>query len=299
MTVSSLCDVVSITRQGYYKERKRRKRQQVDEELICELVRCERRVQPRIGGKKLLVLLRPELARAGITIGRDRFFALLKQHGLLLPKPRARAPVTTDSRHRFRQYPNLLKELLLTAPHQAWVGDLTYLRTDEGFLYASLLSDAFSRKIVGHAGADHLTVSGPLRALQQAVRQLPDESCPVHHSDRGVQYCCNDYMDRLNQRGLWISRTEDDHCYENAQAERLNGILKQEYGLGQTFRTKALARAALDQAVQLYNNRRPHTSLGYQIPAHVHEMAWNNFISTGSPVALRATTAPAQHQKNT
>jgi len=291
--------VVKLSRQGYYKERRRRKRQRINEELICTLVRRERCLQPKLGTRKLLGMLRPELADAGISIGRDRFFMLLKCHRLLIPKARARAPVTTDSRHRFREYRNLLKELELTAPHQAWVSDLTYVRTEQGFVYVSLVSDAYSRAIVGFDAADQSTADGPLRALDQAIRQLPTAACPVHHSDRGVQYCCNDYHDRLGERGLWISRTEDNHCYENAQAERLNGILKQEYGLGQTFGNKAQVRAALKQAVYLFNHRRPHTSLGYQIPAQVHNVGWQTFISAGTPVALRAPSVPAKDQKNT
>lgn len=265
--------MVGLSRQGYYKARRRRQRAEVDEAAICELVKQERRLQTKIGGRKLLKLKRPALAEMGISIGRDRFFAVLRKQDLLIPRKRRRGPVTTDSRHRFDCYPNLLKDVVLTAPHQAWVSDITYVRTEEGFLYASLISDAYSRYIVGFEGSNTLAAEGCLRALSQAIRQLPDNARPLHHSDRGTQYCCEAYIKRLRGRRpkIKISMTEENHAAENAQAERLNGILKQEYGLGETFRTKSQARAALKQAVWLFNTRRPHTSLGYQIPDHVHK----------------------------
>jgi putative transposase len=263
--------VVGLSRQGYYKARRHRQRADVDEAAICELVEQERCLQPRIGGRKLLVLLRPMLAEMEIVIGRDRFFGVLRKQDLLVPRRHRRGPATTDSRHRFDRYPNLLKNVVLTDPHQAWVSDITYVRTEEGFLYASLISDAYSRYIVGVEGSNTLAADGCLRALTQAIRQLPEDANTLHHSDRGTQYCCEAYVERLLSQRIEISMTEENHAAENAQAERLNGILKQEYGLGETFRTKTQARAALKQAVWLFNTRRPHTSLGYQIPAHVHK----------------------------
>ncbi len=280
VTVSVLCTVVGMSRQGYYKARRLRQRAEVNEAAICELVKQERRTQTKIGGRKLLSLKRPALAEMGISIGRDRFFAVLRKHDLLIPKRRRRGPVTTDSRHRFDSYPNLLKDVVLTAPHQAWVSDITYVRTEEGFLYASLISDAYSRYIVGVEGSNTLAAEGCLRALSQAIHQLPDDASTLHHSDRGTQYCCEAYVQKLLSKRIKISMTEENHAAENAQAERLNGILKQEYGLGETFRTKTQARAALKQAVWLFNTRRPHTSLGYQIPAHVHKPSEETLATT-------------------
>lgn len=273
MTVKRLCLEVGISRQAYYLARKARKRRAVDAELVLSLVRCERRVQPRLGTRKLKSLLAEPLREQGISLGRDRWFRLLREAKLLLERRRRRGPRTTDSRHNFRTYVNLLNDLELSGPHQAWVSDITYVRTEEGWLYVSLISDAWSRKIVGYAAHETLEALGSLSALEQALRQLAEGAEVIHHSDRGVQYCCWEYVKRLEFRGVRVSMTEANHCYENAQAERLNGILKQEYGLGETLKSRAQARELLRQAVELYNTRRPHVGLEYRIPSEVHAAA--------------------------
>jgi transposase InsO family protein len=272
VTVTALCERVGMSRQNYYRQRRRRQRWQIEEEVVVELVKAERRLQPELGGRKVLKRIRPHLEEAGVAMGRDRFFELLRQQDLLI-KRRHRGKQTTDSRHGFRVYTNRFKDLELTGPHQAWVSDLTYLKTWEGFLYLSLISDASSRKIIGYQASDRLEAEGCLASLEQALQQLPEGKRPLHHSDRGIQYCCCAYTERLQESQLSISMTELNHCYENAQAERLNGILKQEYGLGASFRTKAEARQAVDQAVWLYNELRPHLSLDYQTPGEVHAKA--------------------------
>lgn len=295
MTVSSLCRAVGLSRQCYYKGRRQRRRQEVDEEAIVELVKAERRVQPRLGGRKLMVVLKGDMDEMGIGVGRDRFFAILRREGLLVPRRRGRAR-TTDSRHAFRTYPNLYREAEIKGVHEAWLSDLTYVRTEEGFAYVSVLSDAYSRKIVGYATERTLEASGSVRALRMALGQLPPGAHPVHHSDRGVQYCCWAYVETLEGRGLSVSMTEEDHCYENAQAERLNGILKQEYGLGGCLRSRRQAAKAMRQAVELYNARRPHTSLGYRTPEAVHAEAGGEVWSAAATaVALRAPSVAAAH----
>lgn len=272
ISISRLCTRVEMSRQNYYAARRLRHRRLVDEALILELVKRERRLQPRLGGRKLLRVLQPDMREAGVEVGRDRFFELLAENDLLVvPKPvRAR---TTNSRHSLPVFHNLLAGRVLTAPNEAWVSDLTYIRTEEGFLYAALITDAYSRKIVGVHSGDSLEAEGCLRALDQALGDLPADKQPLHHSDRGCQYCCHEYVQRLQARNLAISMTEIMHCYENALAERVNGILKQEYEMDRTFRTKAQAVEAFKQAVWLYNYRRPHLSLNYRIPADVHAEA--------------------------
>jgi transposase InsO family protein len=267
--ISQLCDYVEMSRQNYYAARRLRQRREVDEALVVELVRRERQMQPRIGGRKLLHLLRADLEEAKVSIGRDRFFEVLAENDLLVVRKPGR-PRTTNSRHSLPVFRNLLEGRMLSAPNEAWVSDLTYIRTDEGFLYAALITDAYSRKIVGAHIGDSLEAEGCLAALEQALSDLPEAQHPIHHSDRGCQYCCHAYVERLQDRGLAISMTEIMHCYENAMAERVNGILKQEYEMDRTFRTKAQARKAFEQAVWLYNHRRPHLSLGYRFPADVH-----------------------------
>ncbi len=264
-----LCKVVRMSRQNYYKQRYCRRRREIDEELILSLVRRERAVQPRLGTRKLLHIIGEELKSSGVSVGRDRFFSILSRSSLLI-KRRFKGYRTTDSRHRFRVYGNLLKDIVLTSPHQALVSDITYIRTDEGFMYLSLVMDAYSRTVVGYDCSDSLEAEGTLRSLSMALRGLGGDNETIHHSDRGSQYCCGAYVDKLRRRGLRISMTEENHCYENSQAERLNGILKQEYGLGRRFRRKSDVRRAVREAVTLYNFRRPHQSLGYQCPMAVH-----------------------------
>lgn len=269
-----LCALVGFSRQAFYKQRHHRSRREIDEELIVALIQRERCLHPRIGTRKLQRLLAAELAELGVSIGRDRLFWLLGERDLLVPR-RRRGTVTTCSRHGFRVWPNLIRHVQAGLSHQVWVSDLTYIRTDEGFIYLALVMDAFSRKIVGYDSSDSLESEGCLRALRMALAQLPDGAAPIHHSDRGTQYCCGRYITALEERGCPISMTEMNHCYENAKAERLNGILKGEYGLGQTFRSKMQAREAAHQAVLLYNSRRPHLALNYRTPEAVHTGAGN------------------------
>jgi putative transposase len=268
--VSGLCRALGMSRQNYYARRKLRQRRQVDGELVAGLVRSERQLQPRLGVRKLRVLLRAALAEAGVQLGRDRFFEVLRGQDLLLAPRRSENPCTTQSYHTLPVFKNLIKGHGASRPNEVWVGDLTYLRTEEGFLYLSLLTDQVSRHIVGYHCGDTLEVTGCLAALEMALQQLPAGARPIHHSDRGSQYCCHEYVNRSVDGGLTMSMTETDHCAENALAERMNGILKGEYGLDQRFKTKAQARQAAEQAIRLYGTRRPHSALGYRFPAQVH-----------------------------
>jgi transposase InsO family protein len=261
-----------MSRQNYHARRRHRERELVDTAFVVEWVKQERRLQPRLGARKLYRMFCAQRKEHSVKIGRDRFFKCLRENGLLLERLPSR-PKTTHSRHSLPVFHNLVANMKPTGPNQAWASDLTYIRTDEGFLYAALITDMFSRKIVGNFLGDSLEAEGCLSALEVALKDLPVGARPIHHSDRGSQYCCHLYVKRLQDAGLAISMTEVLHCYENAMAERVNGILKQEYGLGICFRTKEQARAAFAQAVWLYNHRRPHLSLGYLIPSEVHRQA--------------------------
>ena len=253
ITISRLCKELGMSRQNYYKEKHKRTSQTINEDFIVQLVKRERKLQPMLGGRKLLKRLTKELTSEAIPIGRDHFFDVLRKHGLLIRKKRNRAR-TTNSNHSFRVYGNKFKDCTPKSPGEAWVNDITYIRTEEGFIYLSLITDAFSRKIVGYDSGDSLEATGCMKALKQALRQLPKGQNPIHHSDRGSQYCCKAYIELLNRRNIEISMTEENHCYENAMAERVNGILKHEYGLKQTFRTKAQAIATIKQGIKLYND---------------------------------------------
>lgn len=273
MTVSAVCRQVGITRQNYYARRKARQRRRVDAELVVALVIEERKIQPRLGARKLHFMLKGRLVQEGVLLGRDRFLEVLRPKGLLLvPKP-AEYPCTTDSRHCLPVFSNRIKGLAVSKPNEVWVGDLTYVRTAMGFLYLALLTDKVSRKVVGYHCGDTLAAGGCLAALKSALADLPAGATPIHHSDQGTQYCCHEYVNWVVAHGLSVSMTETDHCAENALAERMNGILKSEYGLGEEFKTQAGAHLAVAQAVHLYNNRRPHTALGYRTPQAAHSLA--------------------------
>lgn len=261
-----------MSRQNFYKIQKQRQRKQVDKELILRLVRQERALQPMLGCRKLLTLIQPKLEQAGVSIGRDLFFALMKDHEMLIKRTKRRVS-TTNSRHGFAVYSNLIKDYVPDAIGQVLVSDITYIRTDEGFVYLALVMDAYSRKIVGYDCSDSLEADGCLRALKKAMRQLPKGSNAIHHSDRGCQYCCHRYVDMLKSGGLRVSMTEENHCYENSQAERLNETMKYEYGLRLTFKRKSDVYRVVDQSVNLYNTRRPHQALGFRIPEIVHRAA--------------------------
>lgn len=295
VTVTAVCERLGMSRQNYYARRTARQRAVVDAGLIASLVQAERRVQPRLGTRKLRMVLKGALAEAGVAVGRDRFFEVLREGGLLLaPLPRE-YPRTTNSYHCLPVFANRIKDRVLSRPNEVWVSDLTYLRTEEGFLYLALVTDKYSRKIVGYHCGDTLEAMGCVEALGMALKDLPAWAHPIHHSDQGSQYCCHEYVNELVARGLPISMTERDHCAENALAERMNGILKGEYGLGQKIGSKAQARQMVDQGVQLYNGRRPHTSLNYQTPAVVHGAVGNarsctaSRFRSGSPTRLRST----------
>jgi len=272
MSVAALCQRAGMSRQNFYKARRARERRRVDEALVCELVKRERCRQPRLGGLKLHQMLRDELSDSGVDLGRDLFFEVLRNQGLLL-EPLPRGPRTTNSAHSDPVYPNLVAGLDLSGPHEVWVSDITYIRTDGGFAYLSLISDKYSRKIVGYHLGRSLEGKETLKALKMALRQLPQKHKLIHHSDRGSQYCSEAYVKGLRRRGIALSMTEDNHCAENAQAERVNGILKQEYFLNYQFRNLAHARRAVEQAVRLYNNSRPHRSLKLKTPEQVHRQA--------------------------
>jgi len=264
-----------MSRQNYYARHRHRQRRAVDAELVIGLVRQERQKQTRLGTRKLYYLLKPQLEKAGVRMGRDRMFEELRKKNLLLEPEPAAYPHTTQSSHNLPVFGNVIKDREVTTPNQVWVSDITYLRTREDFVYLALITDKFSRKIVGWHAGESLEAIGCVRALERALAELPAGCKPIHHSDQGSQYCCHEYIGRLQKSGLGISMTETNHCAENALAERVNGILKQEYGLGAELPSKAVAYQAVAEGIKLYNTRRPHQSLRYRIPAQVHAAALN------------------------
>lgn len=231
----------------------------------------KRRIElPREGGRKLHHALTDDFQQANLKIGRDRLFDILRQYNMLVLRKRSYTK-TTNSYHHFHTYNNLIKDLKITRPNQVWASDITYLRTLNGFCYLALITDLYSRKIVGYDLSDSLELAGCLRAFQIAQRQARQATALIHHSDRGVQYCSHPYVNELKKKGIQISMTEEKHCYENAVAERVNGILKDEFYLDQCFSTTELARLATKNAIKIYNEKRLHLSLGYKTPKMVFE----------------------------
>jgi transposase InsO family protein len=234
------------------------------------MVDVKRKVLPRVGCRKLLNHLENDFIDINIKIGRDKLFNILRANNRLI-KPRRASCRTTNSYHHFHKYNNLIKDFTPTGINQVWVTDITYIRTVNGFCYLALVTDLYSRKIVGFDTSDSLELVGALRALKMAIRNADNLKKLIHHSDRGVQYCSYQYTGKLLKRGIKISMTEDNHCYENAVAERVNGILKDEFYLDLTFFSTKLAQRATKNAIKLYNNERLHLSLSYKTPNSVYQ----------------------------
>lgn len=268
-TFSEICDTYGYSRQAYYKRRNASYRKILMESMILDQVRVIRRRQPKIGTRKLYFKLKPVLLEMGYKFGRDQLFNLLRRKNLLIQR-RRKYVKTTNSRHRFLKYGNLLKELEISRSNQVYVSDITYIRTIKGFGYLSLITDASSRKIVGYNLSQDLGIKGCMRALRMALRQVPKGIDLIHHSDRGIQYCSYDYTDLLKKYGVRISMTEQDHVYENALAERVNGILKEEFLLSETLASYEIAQSMVKESIQIYNQERPHLSLNYETPEQRH-----------------------------
>ena len=256
-----------LSRNWFYKSHRARVRREVCEDLVVEFAREERADNPRAGTRKVLAAIRPRLGKAGISLGRDGLHAILSRNGMLVERRKRPTCRTTWQDPALEPSPNLVKDMEITAPNQAVCADITYIYTDEGFLFLSLAMDMFARDIVGFDISDSLTADGPVRALRMAARTLPPGARPVHHSDRGCQYASRAFRDELERLGWTGSMTEVLHCYENAMAERLNGILKGEYFLDRGFRTKGEAAKAVRDTIRIYNTRRLHGKLGYMTPA--------------------------------
>lgn len=265
----NICSLFGKSRQAWYEAQQRTSHEMLEETLILKLVDEIRQELPRIGTQKLHYMLQQQFVEHSIKLGRDKFYDLLENHGYLL-RYRKRKPYTTNSRHHFKKYPNLIRDLLLTGAGQLWVSDITYIRSGNGFNYLSLTTDAYSRKIVGYSLWPTLESKGAVKALEMAITENKQCKNLIHHSDRGIQYCCNDYVRCIEKSNIQLSMTEKGDPYENAIAERVNGILKTEFGLSTHFANNELAIKAVDNAVNMYNNRRPHASCDYLTPAKAH-----------------------------
>lgn len=221
--------------------------------------------------RKLKKSLQDQFVSAHLKVGRDTLFNVLRRHNMLTLRKKYRMK-TTNSHHRFYKYKNCIKDVSVIRRNQVWVSDITYIRTVKGFCYLALITDVYSRKIVGFDISNSLELKGCVRALNKALYQAKDIKVLTHHSDRGIQYCSNVYTQILKRNNIKISMTEENHCYENAIAERVNGILKDEFYLDQTFDNVAHVKSATKNAINLYNEIRLHLSLDFKTPNMVYKL---------------------------
>jgi putative transposase len=283
MSLARLCRLFDITRQSYYQHYRSLEDSELEHQLVIKQVNHIRSVHPKIGVRKLHFMLRPFMEEHHIKMGRDALFNLMAHHGLLI-RNRKRKIHTTHSNHWMRKYPNLIREWAPREPNQLWVSDITYWKIVTGFVYISLITDAYSRKIVGYHLSDTLETRAPMAALQMALDSLIDPvEGLIHHSDRGIQYCSYSYVNLLKDYQVKISMTENGDPLENPIAERINGIIKQEYLLNNTIFTLNEASESLRKAVRAYNEERPHASISYLQPSLVHQTnrvisrQWKNY----------------------
>jgi putative transposase len=267
-----ICGLFGKTRQAYYKQKRAEEQMVLQHAFILKEVGEIRSQMPRVGTRKLKYLLEGVLQKHGIHMGRDKLFDLLRDHGLLVRKHKKRKVITTDSNHAFKKYPNLTGSLVLRRANQLWVSDITYVELQEGFAYLSLITDAYSRKVVGFELHATLSAQGPLMALEMALRESgwQKEGTLIHHSDRGLQYCCKAYTQLLEHSAISISMSRKGDPYENILAERMNGILKEEFLLSRIFPGYEEAQQAVQRAIATYNSRRPHGSLYFLTPQQAH-----------------------------
>lgn len=280
--INELCLLLGTSRQSYYQGIKFIQQKAYESDIIIEEVLRYRKHQKRLGTRKLLDEMQDFLSSHGFQIGRDAMFTLLAERGLLITKRKRRGFITTLSKHRFKKYPNIIRDFIPIAPNQLWVSDITYIHLPSSFAYLSLITDAYSRKIVGFCLSRDLSAQGPLNALRMALAGNPERTNLIHHSDRGVQYCCDGYVNLLKDKKIKISMTENGDPLENAIAERVNGILKQEL-LEEVFPSFELAQKSIAIACSTYNHLRPHGSIDNLKPAEAHQISgglkkrWKNY----------------------
>lgn len=270
-SIDNLCAVFGYTRQAWYSHLRSVRLCFIEQEIVLEKIYEIRKELPKTGCIKLYKELNNGFLQGhGISMGRDAIFNLVRSHGMLI-KTKKKWVYTTNSFHRFKVHADLVQRRAAVQAEEIWVSDITYLRTSACFVYLSLVTDAYSRKIVGYHLATDLKAIGCIKALKQALkgRLYPDRPL-IHHSDRGTQYCCDDYVSLLQNSNVQISMTQTGSPYDNAIAERVNGILKMEFDMDKTFKNVAQAKNCVELGIHKYNNLRLHTSCQFQTPQNTH-----------------------------
>lgn len=281
MSLSHCCRLFGISRQAIYQSEKRALKRARELTQIKPLVLKMRQEMPRIGTRKLYYLLKAEFEAIGIKIGRDALFDYLRSESMLV-RPKKNYTKTTHSKHWLRKHPNLMKNIVATRPEQYFVSDITYIKSRERTHYLSVVTDAFSRKIMGYHLSNDMSAENVVKAMQMAVKKRSTSQRLIHHSDRGLQYCSSVYQNELEKCNITPSMTDGYDCYQNALAERINGILKGEFFIHTCNTAKELKRL-IKESITTYNNKRPHLSLNYKTPNFIHnkksfEASFEGFI---------------------
>ncbi|MFN6063580.1 MAG: IS3 family transposase [Bacteroidota bacterium] len=295
ISLANLCSWFGLTRQAYYQSKNRVEKDLIEQEILLDKIGDIRKDHKRLGGRKLFFKLETFMHEHNIKMGRDSFFDLLRDNKLLI-KQRKRHHVTTNSNHWMKKYPNLIKDIEPLGPNHVWVSDITYWKTKGGHYYISFITDAYSRKIVGYHVADTMEAIESATALKMAIKTLKiSAEGLIHHSDRGSQYCSSMYVNMLKKEGIKISMTENGDPLENAIAERINGIIKGEYLFDYLIKTLLNAKEVLKSVVKLYNEDRPHSSIGNAVPSQVHnndtdieiKRLWKNYYQPSQTCETR------------
>jgi transposase InsO family protein len=281
------------SRQAFHQMEARKTKEIVGDEILLVYVKEIRKQMPLLGTRKMYDMLQNIIKTNAIKIGRDKFLKLLKENDLLVKK-RRKYVRTTDSDHEYKRYRNLIKEYVPTGPEQIWVSDITYLLVEKGFVYLSLVTDQYSKRIMGYHVEPTLEARGPLKALTMALKnRMHPDSLLIHHSDHGIQYCCHDYTVVLKDNHMQISMSARGNPYENATAERVNGILKYEFYLDKCFSNLAAVQFVVKETVRVYNNLRPHASCDYLTPEQAHQRSgvmkkrWKNYKRDYKPKEMQ------------
>lgn len=269
--MSLIASTLGYSRQYVYKQPKDAASKLQKQQAVKELVLAERKKMPRIGTRKIHYLISEKLEREGLKFGRDKLFELMRNHGLHI-RPRRRYTQTTMSKHWLRKWPNIIKGRKAKAVDEIRVSDITYIKTMEGNCYLNMVTDQFSRKIIGHALADNMETASMIKALKMAIAsRSQQQSSTIHHSDRGLQYCSNEYANLTESNNIQLSMTDNGDPYENALAERMNRTIKEEFGLDVLLKNKNQAQQLIEEGIFLYNNKRPHLALNMLTPQQVYQ----------------------------
>lgn len=270
MSLSEACRLFGYSRQAYYKQKTSCRIHTARQQDVVSMVMEKRMRMPRLGTRKLYHLLKEDFRAHHLKVGRDQLFHILRVNHLLV-RPRKSYHKTTNSKHWLKKHSNKVQTLKIIHPEQVWVADITYIPTKNGHNYLSLITDAYSRKIMGYHLSEDLRTEGPLKALRMALSKRRLNGSIIHHSDRGLQYCSYEYQQLLQDNNLITSMTESYDPYQNALAERVNGILKDEFNLEQGFKEHLQAAMVIKESIQIYNTERPHYGCDLNTPEFVHK----------------------------